>query len=105
MGLVINKSAIFCSGFAVLALVLGLNPYAAFAVSMASFVPVRMIFGGKMFSQTGAFAGFCTVLSMYYFHLTPLQGFALGTISGYSFLYFWILAVPKILKDRNSIKL
>jgi hypothetical protein len=82
--------------------VLGLNPYAAFAVSMASFVPVRMIFGGKMFSQTGAVAGFFTVMSMYYFQFTPIQAFALGTASGYGFLYFWILAVPKLLKDKKT---
>ena len=99
MGLIFNKSAIFCSGFAVLAMVLGLNPYAAFAVGMASFVPVRMIFGGKMFSQTGAFAGFWAVIGMRYFHFSPLQAFTLGAASGYGFLYFWLFAVPKLLKD------
>jgi|TARA_Y100000310_G_scaffold345596_1_gene467036 hypothetical protein len=99
MGLIINKSALFCSGFAVLALIFGLNPYAAFAVSMASFVPVRMAFGGKMFSQTGAFAGFGAVVGMAYFGFSPLQAFVLGAGSGYTFLYFWIFAVPKLLKD------
>lgn len=99
MGLVFEKASIFCSAFAVLALVLGANPYLAFAVSMAGFVPVRMILGGKMFSQTGAFAAFWAVISVQYLHFSPMQSFFLGAGSGYAFLYFWIFAMPKILKE------
>jgi len=99
MGLIIEKASIFCSGFAVLALVLGANPYVAFAISMAGFVPVRMLLGGRGFSQTGAFAAFWAVIGMYYFGFSPLYAFAFGAGTGYSFLYFWLFAMPKILKD------
>jgi len=105
MGLIINKSALLCSAFAVLAVLLGLNPYQAFIVSMLSFVPVRLLIGGKVFSQTGAFASFGAVFAMSYLNLNPVQAFVTGTLCGYSFLYFWILAVPKILKDKSSIKI
>ncbi|MFH1450814.1 MAG: hypothetical protein ABIF92_02435 [archaeon] len=99
MGLIIEKASIFCSGFAVIAMIFGMNPYVAFAISMASFVPIRMAFGGKMFSQTGCFAAFWAVIGMQYFNFTPFHAFLLGTGCGYSFLYFWLFAVPKILKD------
>jgi len=76
-----------------------MNPYVAFAVSMASFVPMRLLLGGKMFSQTGAFAAFWTVMSFQYFHVSPFYAFLIGAGSGYSFLYFWLFGMPKLLKD------
>ena len=104
MGIIINKSAILCSGFAVLGIMLGLNPYFAFVLSILSFIPVRIILGGKFFSQTGAFASFGAVAGMTYLGFSPFQAFLLGTCTGYIFLYFWILVVPKLLKDKNQIK-
>ena len=95
----VDDNPIFCSAFAVIGLVLGLNPYYAFVLSLLTFIPIRILVGGKIFSQTGTFASFGAVAALSYFNMTPIHSFLLGAACGYSYLYFWVLIIPKLLKD------
>jgi len=98
MGIIIEKASILCSAFTIAALWFGLEPFQAFAVGVLLFMPIRMLLGGKIVSQTGMAASFGAVIAFSYFGVTLLHSFLVGVLLGYSYLYSWLFVMPRILK-------
>lgn len=98
MGIVIQKAAICCSALTIGALWLGLSPFQSFLVGMMLFMPLRMLLGGKVLSQTGTIASLGAIAAFSYFGVPMLQSFLAGVALGYSYLYWWLFVVPRILR-------
>jgi len=105
MGVVISKNSIVCSAFTVAALYFGLDPVKAFVVGNFLPIPLRMLFGTRIFSQTGSAASLGAIIGYHWLKYSILHSYLLGVISGYFYLYWWLFIYPRIFAiDRKSIE-
>ena len=98
MGLIVERASIVCSAATITAMMLGFDPFRAFIVGVVVLMPVRMLLGGNLVSQTGMAASAGAITTFYYFGFTPMNAFLVGAVSGYAWLYWWIFFFPRILK-------
>lgn len=98
MGIILERASIVCSAATIVAMMLGLDPFNAFIVGIVALMPVRMLLGGSLVSQTGMFASAGAVATYYYLGFAPMNAFLVGAASGYFWLYWWIFFYPRILK-------
>ena len=102
MGIIFNTAAILSSGLTALTLKLGISPKFAFLIgAILLFVPIKFLLpfaSKKAFSETGIIASIGVIAGYIMLNLGLWHAFLFGVGAGYAYLYFWIFALPRILK-------
>ncbi len=106
MGLIINSAAILASTLTAICLYLGINPLYSIALgAVIIYAPIKLLlpFGSKKpVSETGLISGFLTATMFGNLGYSLLYSWAIGLISGYFYLYWWIFIFPKIIPKGNK---
>ncbi len=102
MGIIFNTAAILSGGLTALSLRLGVHPKIAFVIgAILLFLPIKFLLpwgSKKAFSETGIIASVGVIFAYAMLNFGLWHSFFVGVGMAYSYLYFWLFALPRILK-------